>query len=36
MTYENLVALGEITVNPMVDIFLPLLPKDAPTDFGMF
>ena len=36
MSYENLVALGELTVNPMIDIFLALLPKAAPTDFDVF
>ena len=36
MTYENLVELGELTVNPMLDVFLTLLPESPPTDFGVF
>ena len=36
LTYENLIVLGELTVNPMIDVFLALLPKDTPTDFGIF
>ena len=36
MFYENLATLGELTVNPMLDILLALLPADAPTDFGVF
>jgi hypothetical protein len=36
MSYENLVALGELTVNYMFDTFLALLPDKIPTDFGIF
>ena len=36
MTYENIVVLGEMTVNPMIDVFLELLPQDKATDFGEF
>ena len=36
LTYENLIQLGEMTVNPMLDVFLDLLPKDGPTDFLTF
>ena len=36
MSYESIIALGELTVNPMIDIFLALLPQEVPTDFGVF
>ena len=28
--------LGEMSVNPMLDVFLALLPADEATDFGIF
>ena len=36
MSFENLAALGELAVNPVIDVFLGLLPKDEPTDFAVF
>jgi len=36
MTYENLLMLGEMSVSPMLDVFLALLPVDEATDFGTF
>ena len=36
MTFVNLAKLGELTVNPMIDVFLDLLPKHEPSDFDVF
>ena len=36
LSYENLLLLGEMTINPMIHNFLDLLPKDQATDFGTF
>ena len=36
MSFVNLATLGELTVNPVIDVFLGLLPNDQPTDFAVF
>ena len=36
MSFENLATLGELTVNPMIEVFLDILPKDEPADFDVF
>ena len=36
MSSANLTTLGDLIVNPVIDVFLGLLPKDEPTDFAVF
>ena len=36
MTSANLTTLSDLIVNPVIDVFLDLLPKDVPTDFAVF
>ena len=36
MSFENLATLGELAVNPMIEVFLDILPNHEPTDFDVF